>query len=58
MTYPPIHKKPAQSESFDRLDMLWERYPQYHALTTFATLDELLREHESFREEFADLRGE
>ena len=26
----PIHEKPTASFSFDRLDILWERYPQYH----------------------------
>ena len=53
-----IHEKPAQEFSFDRLDMLWARYPQYHELTTFATLEKLLEEHESYREDFEDLREE
>ena len=53
-----IHEKPAQEFSFDRLDMLWARYPQYHEQTTFATLEELLEEHESYREDFEDLRQE
>ena len=56
--YPPIHVRPEQKYSFDRLDMLWERYPQYHERTTFATLDELLEEHESYREDFEELREE
>jgi hypothetical protein len=38
----PVHRKPAASFSFDRLDMLWERYPQYHERTTFSTLEALL----------------
>ena len=29
--------------------MLWERYPKYHEMTTFATLDELLADHASYR---------
>lgn len=59
--YPPVHEKPPLSFSFDRLDMLWERYPQYHEMTTFSTLDALLEEHESWRkdfEEIEDLREE
>ena len=38
--------------------MLWERYPQYHEMTTFSTLDDLLEEHESWQEDFEDLRDE
>ncbi len=38
--------------------MLWERYPQYHEKTVFSTLDELLEEHESYREDFEDVREE
>ncbi len=53
-----IHTKPPASFSFDRLDMLWERYPQYHEKTVFSTLDELLEEHESYREDFEDVREE
>ncbi len=53
-----IHKKPPASFSFDRLDMLWERYPQYHEKTVFSTLDELLEEHESCREDFEEVREE
>ena len=56
--YPPIHKKPALSYSFDRLEMLWDKYPQYHEMTTFAGLDDLLEEHESYRKDFDDLREE
>ena len=39
---PAPHGKPLPSYSFDRLNMLWERYPQYHERTVFTTLDELL----------------
>jgi len=56
--YPPIHKRPPEASGFDRLQMLWERYPRYHEMTTFATLEELLEEHESCREDFEDLREE
>ena len=56
--YPPIHEKPEITYSFDRLNMLWDRYPQYHDMTTFATLDELLEEHESYQKDFDDLREE
>ena len=52
------HEKPKTSLSFDRLDMLWERYPQYHERTTFATMEELLPEHESWQEDFEELREE
>ena len=54
----PTHKKPTTAYTFDRLDMLWERYPQYHEMTTFATLDELLAEHDSYQKDFEDLRAE
>ena len=56
--YPPVHVKPIITYSFDRLNMLWDRYPQYHNMTTFATLDELLEEHESYQKDFEELRGE
>lgn len=56
--YPPIHEKPTITYSFDRITMLWERYPQYHEMTTFSTLDALLEEHESYQKDFEDLREE
>lgn len=56
--YPPVHEKPTFTYSCDRLRMLWERYPQYHEMTTFSTLDALLEEHESYRKDFEDLREE
>ena len=59
--YPPIHEKPAAQFTFDRLDRLWERYPQYHTMTTFSTLDQLLEEHESYQKDLEveeDLREE
>ena len=48
----PIHEKPAASFTFDRLDRLWARYPQYHERTTFSTMEALLEEHASYREVF------
>ena len=56
--YPPIHEKPTTTYSFDRLRMLWDRYPQYHEMTTFSTLDALLEEHESYQKDFEVLREE
>ena len=56
--YPPVHPIPTRSYSFSRLEMLWERYPQYHTMTTFATLDELLEEHASYREDFEKVQEE
>lgn len=56
--YPPIHEKKEQPLSYKRLDMLWERYPQFHERTTFSTLDALLEEHESYRKDFDELREE
>lgn len=56
--YPPIHEKPTITYTFDRLRTLWERYPQYHEMTTFSTLDALLEEHESYQKDFEDLREE
>ena len=52
--YPPIHPKPEASYTFDRLDMLWDRYPQYHDMSVFAAINDLLAEHESYRK---DLEG-
>lgn len=53
-----IHEKPQEVRSFDRLERLWERYPQYHARVTFSTMEELLPEHESWQEDFEELREE
>ena len=41
----------AVNYTFDRLDMLWERYPGYHEMSVFTTLEELLKDHESWQEE-------
>ncbi len=56
--YPPIHKKIVTDYSFDRLEMLWERYPQYHETTTFSTMEALLEEHTSWQEDYEDVREE
>ena len=56
--YPPIHKKPEAPASFERLDSLWERYPQYHTPAPFTTLDALLEDHPSYQKDFEELREE
>ena len=56
--YPPIHEKMHTDFSFDRLEMLWERYPQYHEMSTFSTMDALLEEHTSWQEDYEDVREE
>ena len=56
--YPPIHEKPMPSFSYDRLDMLWERYPRYHEAGTFSSLEDLLAEHESYQKDFEDVKDE
>ena len=53
-----IHKKPEINYSFDRLDMLWERYPKYHEMSTFSTMEQLLEEHESWKSDFEMVREE
>ena len=52
--YPKIHEKTKYVDSFERLDRLWERYPKYHEKNTFSTLDQLLKEHESYQKDFSD----
>ncbi len=54
----PIHEKPPEIRSFDRLNRLWERYPQYHEMTTFAAMADLLPEHESWQKDFEDCKDE
>ncbi len=56
--YPVVHKRPGVIRSFDRLDNLWERYPQYHEKKIFSTMEELLPEHESWKEGFEEVREE
>ena len=55
---PPVHERPSAPDSYERLEMLWNRYPQYHEMTTFSTLEALLEEHESWKEDFEDLQEE
>lgn len=38
--------------------MLWDRYPQHHEMTVFSSLEQLLEEHESWKEDFTELREE
>ena len=56
--YPLVHIKPVQSFSYDRLSMLWDKFPQYHSMTTFSSLETLLEEHESYKKDFDELREE
>ena len=56
--YPPIHEQPARIHHFDRLDKLWEKYPQYHELTTFSTMEQLAAEHASWQEDYEEVRLE
>ncbi len=56
--YPPVHQRPGSALSFDRLEMLWARYPQYHEMTVFSTMEELIQEHETWQEDFEEVRGE
>lgn len=59
LAYPPIHKKPAAVTSFGRLDMLWERYPQFREKKPLPSMEELLKEHASWQEDFTeDLKAE
>ena len=58
MTYPPVHQKPPASYSYERLEMLWNRYPQYHCMSTFSTLETLLQEHDSYQQDFEDVQNE
>ncbi len=54
----PIHEKPRWTFTYDRLNKLWDRYPQYHNMATFSSLDELLEEHQSYQKDFEELREE
>ena len=56
--YPPVHEKTGFAFSFDRLNMLWERSLKYHEMTTFTTLDQLLEDHEGYRQDFEEVRDE
>ena len=54
-----VHTRTTPVDSFERLEMLWDRYPQHHAMSTFTTLAALLEEHESCRKDFdEDLKKE
>lgn len=37
---------------FERLDGLWEKYPQFHVRKSLPSLEDLLQEHESWKEKF------
>ncbi|WP_035764985.1 hypothetical protein [Butyrivibrio sp. NC2002] len=56
--YPPVHKRTEYPFDYDRLTMLWDKYPQYHEKTLFSTMDELLEEHESYRKDYEEVKDE
>lgn len=57
--YPRTHKKPAAVTSFARLDMLWERYPQFREKKPLPSMEALIQEHESWQEDCTeDIRSE
>ncbi|MBO5521727.1 MAG: hypothetical protein J5973_08650, partial [Eubacterium sp.] len=56
--YPTIHDRPSDPLSFERLDMLWEKYTQYRSMEPFSTLDALLEEHPSWQTDFEEFRDE
>ena len=56
--YPPIHEKPREEFSYRRLEKLWERYPEYHEMTTFSTMEKLLPEHASWQKDYEEIREE
>ncbi|MBR4445317.1 MAG: hypothetical protein IKS37_05430 [Solobacterium sp.] len=53
-----VHEKTEYSFSFERLKMLYERYPQYHVKHPFTTLDALLDEHPRYQETIAQVQDE
>ena len=55
---PPVHPREKEKLSFDRLSLLWDRYPRYHERRTFTSLEALLEEHASYRKDFEDVREE
>ena len=52
--YPNMHEVPDPliPADFTRLIDLWERYPKYREMKPSVTLESLLEEHESCRENF------
>ena len=56
--YPNVHERPISSFSYNRLEMLWEKYPQYHEMATFTSLEDLLAEHESYQKDFDEIKDE
>ena len=54
----PLHEKPEAQLSFDRLDKLWEQYPRYHEMNTFSTMEKLLEEHDSWKNDYETVREE
>ena len=58
--YPPIHNTPTSliPQDFVRLDFLWEKYPRYREMRPSFTLEELLEEHESYRQDLDEALAE
>lgn len=57
-SYPPVHDRMVFPDTYDRLELLVDRYPQYRDMMTFTTLEALLEEHASWNEDFGDLQQE
>lgn len=55
---PVIHKKPVLTDSFARLDALWEKYSQYHERKVFTTLPQLLEDHASYTKDIEEIQDE
>ena len=56
--YPPVHERPEAVDSFDRLEMLWERLPKYHGVPPSLSIEELVSEHDSWKKDFDEVREE
>ena len=54
----PVHTKKEAPSTFDRLEMLWGKYPHFHEKALFTSLDDLLAQHESYAEGFDEVREE
>lgn len=54
--YPPIHPRPEKlfQSDFSRLDMLWDKYPQFQKGGISTSLEAMLSSKESYRNDFRD----
>ena len=57
-TYPPVHKRSPEVCSFERLHMLWEKYPKYHEVRPVPSIDELVGQYESWKADYEEIREE